>query len=141
LAANPWSRHADPIPAGVAVAQYDALVGDDDPRSHEAVEQWGLGEASRRVLTTPMTAATDGAHKLVRHGMEFRLYDLVLDPLEQSPRIVADPGADAPVLMEAIARADASDADPDVVAAIVAASVEGEVDPGLEEQLRLLGYL
>jgi len=139
LASNPWARD-DALPDGVAVAQYDALVAEDDPRALDAVRQWRLGDDARRVLTSPMTAATDGTHKLVRHGNEFRLYDLVTDPLERTPRAVADPGAEVPRLMEAMTRADATDADPELVAAIVAGH-EGDADPGLEEQLRLLGYL
>jgi hypothetical protein len=144
LAANPWSRDPDPLPDNIAVAQYDGMLGSTDWRVRDVLaDMWGLDPEAQAVFTNAMTAATDGRQKLVRHGDQFRLYDLVTDPGEAAPVEVADAtslvGA-AAELAKTIRRADAIDAAPEAIAAL-AASAGGEHDEGLEEQLRLLGYL
>jgi arylsulfatase A-like enzyme len=145
LAANPWTRD-DRLPAGVAVSQYDGVLRPGDPAAGELVAKWGLGPDAVRIITAPTTSVTDGAHKLVRQGDRLRLYDLTADPDEVAPTVVVDPGAHSPTaarLFAAMVEADATDADPEVVAQIVR-SAEADVDDGgpeLEQQLRLLGYL
>jgi hypothetical protein len=142
LASNPWGRDRDDIPAGIAVAQYDGLVFPDDPRVEQAVSEWQLGDSARVALTQPMTAATDGRRKLVRHGDVLRLYNLAADPDELDPAPVGPTlSPDVQALADAIAAADLTDASPEDIAAIQ------EIDRGttgggaMEEQLRLLGYL
>jgi arylsulfatase A-like enzyme len=149
MAEHPWEEATQPD--GVAVAQYDELVSPGDPRGPEAVASWGLDNRSLRVLTTPMTAATDGRTKLVRFGFEERVYDLMADPLEARPlapgHVNGHMATALPNLRAAIEGSRRDEIDDDVLATIMAsangnggrASSGGEED--LEARLRLLGYL
>jgi hypothetical protein len=60
LTANPWVRDAPVLPDGVAVAQYDAIIGSEDPRLEQITRLWSLDEDGRSAFCQPMTAATDG---------------------------------------------------------------------------------
>ncbi len=131
----PW----EPPPAdGVAIAQIDPMAGRDDPRVERVRREWHLDERSVRLFTDPMTCATDGRWKIVRHGDEERVYDLAADPLELRP---VAPGPEVAPLRDALHR-DAVWATGDALPA------EDEGDPPpetevqeLEEQMRLLGYM
>lgn len=144
LESNPWARDAGDRLEGIAVAQYDALCLPEDPRVEEAVDAWHLGDAARFALTQPMTAATDGHRKLVRHGQHLLLYDLRADPHELAPVKIAEPTKlppDTARLYEALERADASDADPEAIRRLMSSDPGIPADEALEAQLRLLGYL
>ena len=80
---HPWSNG---LPQDVAVAQFDPPTDASDPRVREAVTRWGLGEEAIPRITTPLTAVTDGRHKLLRAGSDHLLYELDADPLELGPR-------------------------------------------------------
>ena len=140
LAANPWTRQRQ-VADDVAIAQYDAIVPPDDPRLDKLTGMWDLDADARDIFAQEMTAATDGHRKLVRHGTKLRLYDLDRDPAEVAPVDITDPARDGVGdLWDAIRRADATDADPELIAAITA-SASGEMDEDLAAQMRLLGYL
>jgi arylsulfatase A-like enzyme len=135
---HPWND--DLPPAGAAVAQFDPPTGPDDPRSHQMLAEWGLGDAALRRVTSEMTAATDGHYKLLRRGDEEFVYDLERDPLEISP---LDPGglhAETQTLRAAIGHASTS-----TRAAPSEAGAEEEISEEerrhLEDRMRLLGYL
>jgi arylsulfatase A-like enzyme len=149
LADHPWAPATQTD--GVAVAQYDELLSPGDPRGPEAVAGWGLDDRSLRVLTTPMTAATDGQTKLVRFGLEERVYDLVADPLEARPLVPDNVNGHVakslPSLRAAIEGSRRDEIDDDVLAAIMAGAKDNGRGPSsgaeedLEARLRLLGYL
>jgi arylsulfatase A-like enzyme len=88
---HPWGPD---LCAGVAVAEFDPPTGPDDERAIRAARDTGVGERGLRILTTPLTSATDGSCKLVRRGTDEELFDLDHDPLEQSPLDPCDPRAD-----------------------------------------------
>ena len=141
LAANPWTRQRSGRD-DIAIAQYDAIVAADDPRLDTITELWNLDTAGREIFMHPMTAATDGHRKLVRHGSTFRGYDLDGDPGEASPVAIADPAESSMRdLYAAILEADSTDLDPAIIAAVTDQAAGAEVDEGLAEQMRLLGYL
>ncbi len=140
LEGHPWSNG---LPDGVAVAQFEPPAGADDPRVHEAVASWGLGEEAVARITTPYTAATDGRWKLLRAGTEQLLYDLQADPLELRPKRLDHASAE---------RADGSLAPlwaalehPAVVRSADGATAEAEAPKDelaqIEDQMRLLGYM
>jgi arylsulfatase A-like enzyme len=126
--AHPWGPD---ICAGVAVAEFDPPTGPDDERAHRVAAQWGVGERGLRVLTTPLTSATDGSSKLVRRGTVEELFDLDCDPLEQRPLDPADPRADQ--LRAAL------DPAPAVAESQPEASAEELAE--IEERMKLLGYM
>ena len=132
--------HADDVPAGAAVAEYDGVAPPGDPRAEQIVRDWGLGPAAVERLTEPMVCATDGRTKLVRYRGEELVYDLASDPLETRPR---PPGGDdaLDVLRAAIAHADRRAVHPDGPAPRAAAPMPTSEDEDLEARLRLLGYL
>lgn len=125
---HPWGPD---LCSGVAVAEFDPPTGPDDERAQRVVADWGVGEAGMRVMTTPLTSATDGSSKLVRRGDVEQLFDLDCDPLEQHPLDPSDPRADqlraaldpAPAVLEA-----QGEASPEELAEI-------------EERMKLLGYM
>jgi arylsulfatase A-like enzyme len=126
--AHPWGPD---LCSGVAVAEFDPPTGPDDERARRVARDWGVGEAGLRVMTTPLTSATDGSSKLVRRGDAEELFDLDCDPLEQHPLDPSDPRADqlraaldpAPAVVEA-----QGDASPEELAEI-------------EQRMKLLGYM
>lgn len=125
---HPWGPD---LCAGVAVAEFDPPTGPDDERVLRTVEQWGVGDAGLRTMTTPITSATDGTYKLVRRGAAEELFDLVVDPLEQRPLAASDPRADhlraaldpRPVYVEPQAEASAAEL------------------AEIEQRMKLLGYM
>lgn len=132
LPADTFPRRNEP---GVAVAQLDPLLGVDDPRLESVTADWQLDTRGVRLLSEPMTAATDGRWKLVRHGDELVAHDLLADPLE----LVGLDASRAPrALHAALAR-------PDVVATGSGEPVRSDTATddvaALEEQMRLLGYM
>jgi arylsulfatase A-like enzyme len=136
---HPW--HDDDLPAGAAVAQFDpprAAPGQE--QVSEMVARWGLGEEAARRFTTPLECATDGRLKLLRRGEHEEVYDLEADPLELSPRVTYDFGAESLAHLRAAldhpaARAVTSH-EPELASVAPGADVAG-----LEERMRLLGYM
>ena len=125
---HPWGPD---LCAGVAVAEFDPPTGPEDERAHRVAADWGVGEAGLRVLTTPLTMATDGSSKLVRRGLTEELFDLDDDPLERQPLDPSDPRADQ--LRAAL------DPAPAVVDTQAEASPEELAE--IEERMKLLGYM
>ena len=83
LSDHPWP--AEDLPQGVAAAQFDPPTRADHPAMQQFVAKWSLGERGSERLTPVLASATDGRSKLlVRNGVEQK-YDLVTDPLEQTP--------------------------------------------------------
>lgn len=139
---HPWE---DPLPSGVAVAQFDPPTAPGDPRNEQLPKRWGIEDADgefTRSFTTELSCATDGQIKLLRHGEREDLYDLRTDPLEERPVAPNEhPSAIVERLRVALDRADAATAEissPDHEPPI-APSAEDIED--LEERMRLLGYL
>jgi hypothetical protein len=113
------------------VAEFDPPTGPDDERVLRTVEQWGVGDAGLRAMTTPLTSATDGEYKLVRRGAAEELFDLRSDPLEQHPLSASDPRADD--LRAAL--------DPRPVYVEPQAEPSAEELAEIEERMKLLGYM
>lgn len=139
---HPWEDGA--LPQGVAVSQYDALIGAEDERFARAVSDWRLDETGARRISEPGTSATDGRFKLVRQAGEDRLYDLGSDPMEQSP--VPPDGSTRvdPATLAMLRLAVDRHHGPEVAvedAAGPAGEDDGAESAELEERLRLLGYL
>jgi arylsulfatase A-like enzyme len=132
LEAHPW---VEDLPAA-AVAQFDAPVGEGDPRLSIASGEWGLGEESVARLTTSFEMATDGSHKLIRRDGSLELVELEADPVEIAPRSIL-----------------ASEAPPELLAALDHPAARGQAgvsaaEPApaedlkhIEAQMRTLGYL
>jgi arylsulfatase A-like enzyme len=125
---HPWGPD---LCSGVSVAEFDPPAQRDDPRVLRAVEEWGVGEAGLRFMTTPLTAATDGEFKLVRRGAGEELFDLGADPLEEHP---LDPSGPRSAPLRA-----ALDPEPVTVAPRPEASAEELAE--IEERMKLLGYM
>jgi len=145
IESHPWP--ADNLPEGAAVAQLDPPVEAGDPRAAAAAAEWDLDADAIARLTEPQTCATEGRWKLLRRSGEEVLFDLARDPLELSPRPVAeaDGGTEAApieLLREALEHPAAL-----AVAERVPATGgdRAESDPAerrsLEDRMRLLGYL
>ena len=117
--------------ARTSTQEFDPPTGPGDERARRVAADWGVGEAGLRVLTTPLTSATDGASKLVRRGAAEELYDLDCDPLEQRPLDPSDPRADQ--LRAAL------DPAPAVVEAQAQASPQELAE--IEARMKLLGYM
>lgn len=128
---------------GVAVAELQGIVAEDDPRVAEVTTMWGLDEPGVRRMTMNQWCATDGRYKLVRTGKEETLFDVLRDPLELDPLA---PGT-APDVVTRLRRvgetvhartwddlhmARQGSGPPDLA--------PGELD-ALEQQMRRLGYL
>jgi arylsulfatase A-like enzyme len=126
--AHPWGPD---LCSGVAVSEFDPPTGPDDERALRTVREWGVGEAGLRVMTTPLTSATDGVLKLVRRGEAEELFDLATDPLEEHPLDASDPRA---AHLHA-----ALDPAPAAVEAQPEASAEELAE--IEERMKLLGYM
>jgi arylsulfatase A-like enzyme len=133
---HPW---ADPgLEPGVAVAQFDPLAEPGDPRAKQAVDHWGLGEEAILRITSPITCATDGRHKLVRFGERDLLYDLADDPLELRPETANGQGPvarlraalEAPPLWKKPSKPPEPGTGPDAA----------EADD-IERRMKLLGYM
>jgi arylsulfatase A-like enzyme len=125
---HPWGPD---LCSGVAVAEFDPPTGPDDERVLRTVEEWGVGDAGLRVMTTPLTSATDGSCKLVRRGATEQFFDLRSDPLEQRPLDASDPRCDE--LRAAL------DPAPATVSATPEASAAELAE--IEERMKLLGYM
>jgi arylsulfatase A-like enzyme len=126
--AHPWGPD---LHAGVAVAEFDPPTGPEDERVQRTVREWGVGDAGLRVMTTPLTSATDGALKLVRRGASEELFDLAADPLERQPLDSSDPRAAE--LRAAL--------DPRPVAVEPQAEASAAELAEIEERMKLLGYM
>jgi arylsulfatase A-like enzyme len=126
--AHPWGPD---LCSGVAVSEFDPPTGPDDERARHVVEEWGVGEAGLRVMTSPLTAATDGSMKLVRRGGSEALFDLDADPLEEHPLDASDVRAD--FLRAAL--------DPRPVAVESQPEASAEELAEIEERMKLLGYM
>ena len=127
--AHPWGPD---LCSGVAVAEFDPPTSPDDERVLRSVEEWGVGEAGLRAMTTPLTAATDGAFKLLRRGAAEQRFDLAADPLEEHPLAASD--TRAADLRAAL--------DPSPVATVEPQSEPSAADLAeIEERMKLLGYM
>jgi arylsulfatase A-like enzyme len=145
LGEHPW---VEASPEGIGVAQLNAPAGPDDPRMHEALEVWGLGEEALARITTDMTCASDGSYKLIRRQQKGsnevaeEALDLRSDPLESHPMsvdVAPDPGA-----VERLRGAlEASESEVSSEPAVDAGGDEISADEreALEKRMRLLGYL
>lgn len=134
---HPWE---DPLPEGVAVAQFDPPTAEDDSRNKLLLDLWGVddpdGSLTER-LTSELTAASDGTLKLVRRGDSEELYDLAADPLERHPLAATEAPAEPVVRLRA-----ALDQGSGRAAPATASSQSADEEVGdLEERMRLLGYL
>lgn len=130
---HPWDRE----PAAIALAQFDAPGEPDDPRKRDAVARWGGGREELDSLNTIMECAVRGQTKLLRRDGELRLFDLVDDPLEERPLIVAP--AEAPT--ELLAALDAQPFAASAAAAPQPDATSDEEAARIEERMRTLGYL
>jgi hypothetical protein len=138
LESHPWGEHT--WPEGVALAQFDPPAGSDDPRVSEMVARWGLGEDALAKITTPLTCATNGRHKLLLRGEKEQLYDLETDPLELNPAAASDgPPQIVARLRDALVAQ--TDKGPPAEIAGSSAGASAEEVRDLEERMRLLGYL
>jgi arylsulfatase A-like enzyme len=135
VASHPWSEPG--VPLGCAPAQFD-FIEPDDPRVKVAAEAWGLDEAAREMLSTPLTCVTDGGLKLMERGRTEVLIDLEADPEEVRPIAPADhPDG------ERVARLREGLSHP---AVRQASKAERPTHPttdveDLEERMKLLGYM
>jgi len=138
LEGHPWADDGAGAPAGVAVAQLDALAEPNHPRLLRAVEEWHLDDDAVRRMTSSATCATDGHFKLVRHDDGEQLYDLDTDPLEARPLPSAQLDGVVPVLRKAI---DEAHGGPPTTTRDAGAAVAAAEVADLEDRMRLLGYL
>ena len=142
LAEHPWVE--EPTRNGYAFSQYKAVIGRDDPRAREAIENWGLDEDAIVRLTAPATSATDGAWKVVRNGEIVKGFDLRADPLERTPFSTEnfDRVAELTRLRAAVDSVH-TDSAPTVDDAVPEppSSISDEEKADLEERLRELGYM
>lgn len=136
---HPWD---DPMPAGIAVAQFDPPSAEDDPRNRLMLDRWGIADrngALTRRFTSALTSATDGRQKVVSRGDEVEVFDLERDPLERNGRLVTTPvGSEHARLYEALVEAQSRANTPDPPAPTASPSDEVE---DLEQRMRTLGYL
>ena len=129
------------LPAGVGVAQFDPPVEPGDPRIEIALDAWGLGEEAARVLTTPLTSASDGRWKVVMRGADEETYDLVADPGEKDPRAII-PAERLAALRTALAHpavAERPTVNPS--APLPPEAPDADEVARIEAQMRQLGYL
>lgn len=140
LADHPYG----PVPTATpAVSQADPLTDRDDPRIARIVRDWGADEHAVRLLTEPLTCATDGRLKLLRHGDREAVYELDTDPLELSPRDPARHGTDELAPLRAALDDERVWEEPDLSDGTDATVPQPDPDEvaRIEEQMRLLGYL
>ena len=143
LADHPWQERG--IPRGTAVAQFDPPVGPEDPTVQEALGLWDLDAKGLPALTSWLSAATDGHHKLIRRNAVEELFDLTTDPWERAPRDPSTPAHRA-ISNELRAALDAAEA-MEVAPPSTFGLDESGHDPGadeareLEERMKLLGYM
>lgn len=140
LTEHPW---AEPLPAGMPVAQWDPLLEPSDPRLAELAASWGFEVEAVAGLATPLTCAVEGRFKLLRRGDREELYDLEADPLELGPLVEegamsARAGAALPALRRALNHPSVCAAG-DAVGADVAVGAEELAE--VEQRMRLMGYL
>jgi arylsulfatase A-like enzyme len=142
LPAHPWKGDDAPT-GGVVVSELEPPAGPEHPVSLGVAKEYDLDAATFERMTSGLTCATDGHHKLFRQaGREF-VVDLSRDPLELSPVPV---GAEQEAAL--------ADLLPHMRAALDRAAAttgytpypsDEDVDPAdlahMEAQLKLLGYL
>lgn len=141
LRGHPWS-----VGDGqVAVAQFDAPAGPEDPRSVETIRVWGLGEDAHRRLTTSFACAVSERTKVFRRPDREELVDLEADPLETAPMSI-DPQLEVKWRTElSHARAALDRARERECPGVVSTQEENmrsqdELE-AMESQMKLLGYL
>ena len=133
---HPWTEAA--TPDGIAVAEFDPPAGPEDPRVLDAVARWGLGADAVARITTALTCATDGRHKLLRRGDAEELYDLERDPLELAPgRAEAGPAS----VVERLRDAMRIDRKPAAASSSPGNAPSAQELAELEERMRRLGYM
>jgi len=142
LAEHPWT---DASPDDIGVAQFNAPAGPDDPRTHKALQDWGLGEDALPRITTDFACATDGRFKLVRRepvggDAEEEVFDLRSDPLEARP-VSTDSLPDATAIEKLRAALEASVEGAAPAPADDAVEISNEERAALERRMELLGYL
>lgn len=151
LIAEATGIHTQPFPDlpgeadGLAVAQFDPPVGEEDERVVPALERWGVGAEAASRITSRIDTATDGRWKLVRTGSEESVLELEVDSAG-----VERPDAEPPPellarLRAAIEESLGSDGGPARPAAGAGERADDEIDDAerarLEERMRLLGYM
>jgi len=133
---HPWEANA--VPDGIVVSEYDSMGTRDDPKVVRVTGEWSLDDGGIARLTSRGTSATNGRVKLVREAGRELLYDLVADPLENSP-VEAQHNAD-PLVLRLRASIEKAEAERALVKPRAVATSEDERED-LEERLKLLGYL
>ena len=140
LADHPWPQPR--LPGGIAVSEFDSPSPPDHPKLTAFVEKHDLGEEGRERLSVPLTAATDGRHKLLVRGGAELVYDLEADPLEECP--LAGAGGEIGPLREAIEQAGRAGAGTEPASAPAPGAPPNATPEELEElerQMKLLGYM
>lgn len=135
---HPWE---DPLPDGVAIAQFDPPTRLGDPRNDLLLRLWDVGDHDGmlvRRLTTELSCATDGRSKLLRRGAEEELYDLRTDPFERQPR--APDGSTRETVKRLRGALDHATEAPPALAQAETTLDTDEVE-ALEKRMRLLGYM
>lgn len=129
------------VPAGIAIAQYDAIGPPDHPRFAEFAARFGLAGDQIRRLSTSITAATDGSRKVVLTDdgsvQTEQHFDLTADPGERHPLV----GALFGDLHAAAAAHSSQTVASGTAAAAPAEAIDADERAELERQMKLLGYL
>lgn len=135
----------EPLPTGSepAVTEVDGVGELDNPKVHEKLAEWGLGDAAAQLMTSNATAASDGRLKLLRRGDSEVVFDLDKDPFEiASLDPAALPATDTEALRRLRAAADTAPLPTGQTALAEATPAADDLDTDqLAEQMRLLGYL
>lgn len=129
LAHHPWGS-SDRAP----VSQLGALMHPDDPRVAETARDWELDDRGVRLLTEPLTSASDDRWKVVRHGSQAHAFDLARDPMEVDPLAVDRAPRALRRMLEQPEVWETAASGPGTAGAT-------ERDADLEERMRTLGYL
>jgi arylsulfatase A-like enzyme len=136
---HPWG--SDELPTGVAVAEFDAMAGQDDPRIQDFARKWNLSEPAVASLCANYRCATDGRRKLVvRDGQEL-YFDLVTDPGETDPLPPSSANGSLGALRAALDQTAPPASAPVARPAATASQASDEDVAAIERQMKLLGYM
>ena len=136
LGDHPYTASSSP-----PVAQFDPPGPADHPRVQKFVRDLDLGEEGLERLTAVLTSACDGRRKVVRRNGRELLYDLDVDPLEESPLDPSAAGSDYDLLRQAIEQSERTEAPRAAPSAPPPADASPEELAELERQMKLLGYM
>ncbi|HEY2772083.1 MAG TPA: sulfatase-like hydrolase/transferase [Solirubrobacteraceae bacterium] len=136
---HPWA--SPQLPAGVVVAEYDAMAGPDDPRIQDFAKKWDLSDDSVSRLCASYRCATDGHHKLVVRNRQELVFDLVTDPGETKPLAPSTANGSLGALRAALEQTEPSTAPAGAGAPPAAPQGSEEELAAIERQMKLLGYM